>query len=591
MKFSIPRPTMLIKLFILGLIASSVPVQAFRLMCHFQYVNNVCTCVFLIFNPNGENQLAIGGNPIPTCTFSNAAQILSTGVTTNIPTVICESFPMLESLAMEGIQIETLEPNPFHLCSNLKTLRLKGNRIPVINSHAFSNTKLQTLDLSYNRLQSLNNLALYNLGDLRSLNLQSNSGIYLPPNVFDSIYSLVTLDLRSCRISTIETGWFKNITNLNTLHLSSNSFQTIPSTAFNNLRNLVYLSMSYGSLSSLPANTFYYNTRLQTLLLNQNSLSSISASLFANIQNLVTLSLSYNSFNQIPVNTFQSLTSIRTFSCDGCNINRIEIGWFRTMRNLISVSLADNQMTEIPWNAFTSTDRLESIYLSGNNIVKLEARSFGSLSSLYTLDARNNRIFEIDHYFMNQSTVMSQAYFSGNRCIQLNMDNFIANKAANMQQMTGCFNNFDQIMIGECDCLTLHIFRLKLSILELETFNSTLFDWHNIRPNDEWEAIRVSIKATENAHIGLTDSLDGGDPLVEIHIGERDNRDSSIYERGNRVIIDYEHRRLNGSETRTFLIGWKFGIVMVYEEAQRFPFMAHFIRKPFPVNFFGMRTQ
>jgi len=89
----------------------------------------------------------------------------------------------------------------------------------------------------------------------------------------------------------------------------------------------------------------------------------------------------------------------------------------------------------------------------------------------------------------------------------------------------------------------------------------------------------------------LTDSLDGGDPLVEIHIGERDNRDSSIYERGNRVIIDYEHRRLNGSETRTFLIGWKFGIVMVYEEAQRFPFMAHYIREPFPVNFFGMRTQ
>jgi len=192
---------------------------------------------------------------------------------------------------------------------------------------------------------------------------------------------------------------------------------------------------------------------------------------------------------------------------------------------------------------------------------------------------------------MNQSTVQRYAYFSGNRCIQLNMDNFIANKARYMQQMTECFDNFDRIIIGECDCLTLHILRLKLSILELETFNSTLFDWHNIRPNDEWEAIRVSIKAAENVHIGLTDSLDGGNPLVEIHIGERDNHDSSIYERGNRVLLDYENRRLNENEMRTFIIGWKFGIIMVYEETQRFPFMAHFIREPFHVNFFGMRTQ
>ena len=130
-----------------------------------------------------------------------------------------------------------------------------------------------------------------------------------------------------------------------------------------------------------------------------------------------------------------------------------------------------------------------------------------------------------------------------------------------------------------------------LIILELETYNSTRFDWHNIRPNDEWQAIRVSIKAAENAHIGLTDSLDGQDPLVEIHIGERDNRDSSIYERGNRVLLDINNRRLNENEMRTFIIGWKFGIVMVYEEAERFPFMAHFIREPFPVNFLGLRTQ
>lgn len=89
----------------------------------------------------------------------------------------------------------------------------------------------------------------------------------------------------------------------------------------------------------------------------------------------------------------------------------------------------------------------------------------------------------------------------------------------------------------------------------------------------------------------MTDSLDEPEPLVEIRIGERDNRDSSIYERGTRVLLESDQRRLNESEMRTFIIGWKFGIVMVYEEAERFPFMAHFIREAFPVNFFGLRTQ
>ncbi|KAL7014908.1 hypothetical protein ACKWTF_016190 [Chironomus riparius] len=561
------------KLLLLCFFASFSSVQAtINLMCDFQIRDNVCTCVFLIYNPNGDNSFTIGGNPGTNCTFSNTVQIVSTGITTNIPTIICDTFPMLESLVMEKMGINTLEPNPFYSCTNLKILRIRDNQITYINPHTFSNTKLQTLDLYNNTLQSLNYLSFYNLGNLQTLNLQLNPGVHLPATVFDTLRSLVSLDLRYCEINTVETGWFSNIGNLNTLYLSYNTFQMIPATAFNNLGNLLYLSMSYGTLSTLNANTFAYNRRLQTLDLNHNSLTSISSSLFASFENLSTLSLSANSFYQIPANTFESLTSLRTFSCDSCNIDRIEIQWFSTMRNLISVSLAHNNLIEIPRNAFTSTNLLENVYLSDNNLVKLESRSFGSLANLRTLSVTQNNIDEIEHHFMNQSTVHRTAFFSGNNCTQLNTDNFLGNKAGYMQQMTGCFDNFDRIMI------------------ELETYNSTLFDWHNIRPNDDWQALRVRIQAAENAHIGLTDSLDRRDPLVEIHIGERDNRDSSIYERGERVLLDNEHRRLNENEMRTFIIGWKFGIVMVYEEAERFPFMAHFIREPFPVNFFGLRT-
>ena len=89
----------------------------------------------------------------------------------------------------------------------------------------------------------------------------------------------------------------------------------------------------------------------------------------------------------------------------------------------------------------------------------------------------------------------------------------------------------------------------------------------------------------------MIDALNGEDPLVEIRLGEQDGHESNIYERGTKVFNDNQHYRLSENEMRTFIIGWRFGIIMVYEEAERFPFMAYFIREAFPVNFFGLRTQ
>ncbi|XP_070493712.1 leucine-rich repeat-containing protein 15-like [Chironomus tepperi] len=568
---------MVIKLFILFFLVSSTLSQSYNLMCSFEFVEDLCTCRLLIFNPNGSNDLTIGGNPIENCTFDNTIQVISTGESRNVPSIICDRFPLLEILKMERLKINTLEPNPFLNCRMLKTLNLGINNITEIIPFIFMNTRLESLDVHSNNLTALNSNAFFNLGRLKALSLENNPGIILPERVFDPLVSLESLNLRDCNLLDKNAGWFGQLTRLTDLYLSINSFTTIPSTAFRNLTNLVNLDMSVGKISSIATNSFAYNRNLRTLRLNNNNLTSISANIFDNLINLEVLSLSMNNFTSVPSNIFKHTTSLRKLSCSACNIQFIVTEWFETLRNLDSIDLSCNHIRHIPVNTFKHVNQLMFLYINSNKILNLNSRSFGSLTSLYTLDARDNSIYEIDHYFMNQSTILRNVFMSDNDCTQLDMINFMDNKMSAMEQMTGCFDNFDNIMI------------------ELETYNSTQFDWHNIRPNDEWEAIRVSIKAAENVHIGLTDSLDEKEqeqePLIEIHIGERDNRDSSIYERGVRVLLDNEHRRLNVNEMRTFIIGWKFGIVMVYEEAERFPFMAHFIRQPFPVNFFGLRTQ
>ncbi|KAL7014913.1 hypothetical protein ACKWTF_016191 [Chironomus riparius] len=563
---------MIIKLFFLLFFINSC-LGSFNLMCSFDFVDDLCTCRFLIYNPDGSNDYTIGGNPITNCSFNDTIQVISSGKSFNIPSVICDRFPMLEILQMEGLEISTLDPNPFLNCRMLKTLNLGYNNISEIIPYTFMNTKLESLDFHSNSLEKLDPNAFFNLGQLKVLVLQNNPGIILPEKIFDPLLGLVSLNLRDCNLLDKNAGWFAKLKNLTDLNLSVNSFTTIPNYAFRNLTNLVNLDMSVGKITSIASNSFTYNVNLKTLRINNNNLTALGANIFDSLGNLEILSLSMNNFTAVTSNIFKPLVSLRKLSCSGCNIRDIKTEWFETSRNLDSVDLSCNQISHIPVNTFTSINQLKFLYINSNSISNLNSRSFGNLNSLYTLDARDNIIYEIDHYFMNQSTVMKHASFSGNDCAELNTDNFMEDKTNVMQQMTGCFDNFDKIKI------------------ELETYNSTLFDWHNIRPNDDWQALRVRIQAAENAHIGLTDSLDRGDPLVEIHIGERDNRDSSIYERGERVLLDNEHRRLNENEMRTFIIGWKFGIVMVYEEAERFPFMAHFIREPFPVNFFGLRTK
>ena len=204
---------------------------------------------FLIYNPNGSDEYTIGGNSIANCSFENTRQIVATGLTTNVPSIICDTIPKLETLVMEGLQIKTLQPSPFLNCGNLTTLKLGNNLITEIASYTFSNTNLQTLDLRNNSLEVLSSLSFYNLGELKTLNLAYNSKVNLPETVFERLSSLVTLELSHCGINLISVGWFKNLTSLNNLYLSYNAFSTIPSTTFDNVRNLIYLSMSYGALS------------------------------------------------------------------------------------------------------------------------------------------------------------------------------------------------------------------------------------------------------------------------------------------------------------------------------------------------------
>lgn len=101
----------------------------------------------------------------------------------------------------------------------------------------------------------------------------------------------------------------------------------------------------------------------------------------------------------------------------------------------------------------------------------------------------------------------------------------------------------------------------------------------------------MSVKAYENVHIALSDAKNRSVPPIEIQIGQLRNRESNILDQGVVVFRDGTRNLLNETVERTFIIGWRFGIVLVFREGDQFPFMAYDMQNSFSVNFFGLRTK
>ncbi|KAF6717218.1 Trophoblast glycoprotein [Oryzias melastigma] len=163
------------------------------------------------------------------------------------------------NLFVTGNHIRRLGPESISL-ENVTTLSLSGNRISVVESHAFSGLpRLRSLDLSNNQLavihpeafsvpnlslRELNlSLALYNhsavldlasslrwspLGSLRVLDLSNNGLIFLPSQIFFRLNSLHRLLLSNNSLVAIHNSTLSGLENLQELDLTLNAFKMFP---------------------------------------------------------------------------------------------------------------------------------------------------------------------------------------------------------------------------------------------------------------------------------------------------------------------------------------------------------------------------
>ena len=181
---------------------------------------------------------------------------------------------------------------------NLIHLNLSDCSIYNLQAHVFDNlTLLESIDLRNNRISSIDEHVFYHNCKLISISLQNNLFNDICDQSFFKLDNLETLDLSYNHISTLNPSFLK-CANLAKLYLNCNEITHVFSTAFFQLPNLTYLALENNQITYLPAVTFCKSTKIQYLNLKKNVMDVINYNTFNKLIELNSLNLSGNRLSQ-----------------------------------------------------------------------------------------------------------------------------------------------------------------------------------------------------------------------------------------------------------------------------------------------------
>lgn len=174
----------LLIIFGINLIAAQSPPSIY---CLYSGGISTYSCQLLIQNSDGFNGFTeINGTHFTGMTDSNVLSITEAfGISTNFPSIICQSFRNLRFISVQNIQIYEIGESSLYNCQNLLVINFARNNIHLIDPNSFTrNLALDQIILSNNFL-TINNETLFNgQTQLTTLNLDNNPLRDLPENIF-----------------------------------------------------------------------------------------------------------------------------------------------------------------------------------------------------------------------------------------------------------------------------------------------------------------------------------------------------------------------------------------------------------------------
>lgn len=257
-----------------------------------------------------------------------------------------KTFTNLQTFNISGVELETLQIKTLWDAKNLKTLIVSNNRLTEISPQLFINAvQIDYVDFSNNTIKRIDPSAFQDAINLKWMNLSHNQ-----ISQFNlSITSLQTLDLSHNKLTTLnDQRLFNELVNLKHLNLSYNSIGNLSVGIFAFLPNLEHLSLSHININTISMGTFSHQHKLTLLDLSGNALKTFDFNLFFPVlHDLQSLYLGENKIHELQNFRNAMLPTLTLLDIKNNNFNCLSLHRFMEMVDWTKLHLlVDPQTTK-----------------------------------------------------------------------------------------------------------------------------------------------------------------------------------------------------------------------------------------------------
>ncbi|CAA7260812.1 unnamed protein product [Cyclocybe aegerita] len=335
--------------------------------------------------------------------------------------------PQLNSLSADHNMVHALD---LSLGAHLTTLDASHNDITQLSLVPGPMGKLPyaltSLDLSYAKLSSLDDLALSQLSSLRTLKLDHNSIRSIP----ESLGELKWLETLSCTDNKLDAlpSNIGNLQRLEVLDAHNNSLTELPQSLWNcaSLMKINVTSNFLGGWHDPPVMSMQESPVVETDLAfidmgRKTSTASITSTrnLPPLVHSLDKLYLGENCFTDNVIHPLMIFKELKVLNLSFNEIQDLPPNFFRNMTQLEELYLSGNKLTSIPVEDFPRLTKLTTLYLNGNKLHTLP-QELGKVYNLTILDVGSNVLkYNINNWEFdwnwNFNTNLKYLNLSGNK--------------------------------------------------------------------------------------------------------------------------------------------------------------------------------
>ena len=304
-------------------------------------------------------------------------------------------------------------PNEFsgHMKPLVKLERAYFNNLSInaIGSDFFTtNTKLQYIDLSDNKISSLGSGAFKGLNDLDTLLLDYNNLTKILSGTFNNS-NLMILKINDNQISKLDESSFYGYSSVTNVNLCNNKLTKILPRTF--INKFVSVSLLYNQITEIDNSTFDGAIEISYLEISYNKIEKIGPGSFSNVK-VDYLYLSNNNLTEIRNGSFVGNLNYLDLSFN--RIEKIEEGAFNYVSIKNAFFLNDNNLSEINATMFAGQNQLRYINLANNALSRIEPGSFANLPNLKDVYLENNQLIQLDISMFVGSNILGIIALNGN---------------------------------------------------------------------------------------------------------------------------------------------------------------------------------